>query len=157
MNRAMIRNTPLTVVAAWLALALPAFADAPTPLDARLSSEDPARVAAEARVAGDPARGALIFFRPSLQCAKCHEADLKTGAAPLGPDLAKIGRPQSDAHVVESILNPSKEIRQGFEPITVATHDGKTLVGLLAAERPDALLIRDPARRRGGGDRAQGH
>ena len=149
----MRRTFPPLLAAAVLVLAsLPSgFGDETrTALDARLALEDAAQLAREARESGDPARGALVFFRPSLQCARCHAGDDKDKAPPLGPDLATIGRPESDRHVVESILDPSKEIRQGFETVVVATRDGKTLTGLLADERPDAILVRDPARRRRG-------
>ncbi len=141
----MRRTASPLVIAIWLALSISAFGDETTALEVRLAREEPAKLAEEARRSGDPTRGALVFFRPSLQCAKCHAADLKENAPPLGPDLARIGRPKSDAHVVESILNPSKEIRQEFEPVTIATRDGKTLIGLLVEDRPDALLVRDPA------------
>jgi putative heme-binding domain-containing protein len=145
----MRRTAPPIIAATVLALSSfpTTFGDsATTSLDARLALEDATQLAKEARESGDPTRGALVFFRPSLQCAKCHTNDDKDKTPPLGPDLARSGRPRSDRHVVESILNPSKEIRQGFESVTVATRDGKTLTGILAGERPDALLVRDPAR-----------
>ena len=48
-------------------------------------------------------------------------------------------------YLVESVLQPSKAIRKGFEPIVVITDDGKSITGLLAEDRPDALVLRDPA------------
>lgn len=120
----------------------------PTPpedaLEARLGSEDPAALALDARRAGDPSRGAVLFFRPSLQCAQCHAAD--GPQPPLGPDLARLGRAVTGAEVVESVLNPSKTVRKGYEPVTIATHDGTTYTGLLAEERPDGVVVRDPSR-----------
>ena len=67
-------------------------------------------------------------------------------AAPaLGPDLAAVGKTTSDVDLVESILEPSKVIKKGYEPVTIATDDGRTITGLLAEERPDAVVLRDPA------------
>ncbi len=63
----------------------------------------------------------------------------------MGPDLAKIGADVTDAYLIESILRPSQVIKKGYEPITIATSDGRTFTGLLAEERPDAIAVRDPA------------
>ncbi|MGE3818480.1 MAG: DUF6797 domain-containing protein, partial [Isosphaeraceae bacterium] len=50
------------------------------------------------------------------------------------------------AELIESILNPSKVIRQGYETVAVARTDGTTLTGVLAEDRPDALVVLDPGR-----------
>jgi len=113
-------------------------------LDARLAREDPAALAKEAGGSGDPARGAALFFRPELHCARCHvggEAGL-----PLGPDLSRLGPAAAGAEIVESILRPSKAVRKGFETVTVATRDGRVLTGLLGSERDLAVVVRDAAR-----------
>ncbi len=94
----------------------------------------------EALQKGDPARGALVFFRPSLQCATCHVA--AGGAPTLGPDLTTWPEPPTARHLVESILVPSKAIRAGYEPVTVATTDGRQLSGFRLKDGPDGLLIR---------------
>lgn len=118
--------------------------EGPPSLERQLAQEDPASLARAARELGDPARGALIFHQPQLACAKCHVAD-EPGRS-LGPDLARLGKDVSDTTLIESILDPSKVIRQGFETVTIATDDGKTTTGLLLDDRPDAVILRDPAR-----------
>jgi putative heme-binding domain-containing protein len=120
------------------------------PLDARLLLEERSTIVREARESGDPIRGALVFFRPSLQCARCHTTDTMDKTPALGPDLAGIGQMKADRDIVESILEPSKQIRKGFEIVTIATRDGKLITGLIASERPDAIVVRDPARDGGG-------
>ncbi len=131
-----------------LAAASAAGADdaAPAPLDRQLLREDPAALARDARRLGDARRGALVFYQPALTCARCH-VDEKAGtpAPTLGPDLAAIGKDTAAKDLVESILEPSKVIKKGYEPITVATDDGRTITGLLVEERPDAVVLRDPA------------
>ncbi|MFO0952302.1 MAG: DUF6797 domain-containing protein [Isosphaeraceae bacterium] len=137
----------LARIALWtgvLALCeLAPLASAAPPLDDQLRSEKPEALAAEARQKGDAARGAVLFFQPYLSCAKCHAPD--PHGKTLGPDLARDRRELKDFELIQAVLNPSKEIRKGFETLTVATHDGRTLRGLLVAERPDALLFRDPS------------
>ena len=112
-------------------------------LERRLAAEDPQAIAADARALGDPVRGARLFHDLRLGCVKCHAAD--GPANPLGPDLARIGGNVADASLVESILSPSKVIKSGYETVTVATRSGQTLTGLIAENRPDALVLRDPA------------
>ena len=81
---------------------------------------------------------------------KCHtvgQASSLPAASPsqltLGPDLAKLGKEATAESIVESILDPSKVIRKGFEPVVVQTTDGKTVTGLLVEETADRLVLRD--------------
>jgi putative heme-binding domain-containing protein len=118
----------------------------PTPLDAQLRREDTAALARDARQLGDARRGALVFYQPALTCARCHVNEKADATAPtLGPDLAAIGKGTPDKDLVDSILEPSKVVKKGYEPVTIATDDGRTITGLLVEERPDAVVLRDPA------------
>ncbi len=142
----MIR--PLVSVLLLAVISRPIVDDpaAPPPLDQQLRREDPGALARDARKLGDARRGALVFYQPALTCTKCHVNEKADAPAPtLGPDLAAVGKIASDAELVESILDPSKVIRKGYEPVTIATDDGRTITGLLAEERPDAIVLRDPA------------
>ncbi len=64
---------------------------------------------------------------------------------PSGPTWPRSARTPRDTDLVESILEPSKVIKKGYEPVTIATDDGRTITGLLVEERPDAVVLRDPA------------
>ena len=112
------------------------------PLDNQLSQEDPGVLAKDARKTGDPARGALFFYQPQLACAKCHRIGAE--GVGIGPDLTKPGKEVTDAYLVESILKPSKVIKKGFETIAITTKQGRVITGVLAEERPDAIVLRDP-------------
>ena len=127
-----------------------------TPLQEQLVSEGAASLGKAARREGDPQRGAILFHQPFLACAKCHAVGQvsnlpATSPVPsmLGPDLARIdtsavGSKEKLAEaLVESILDPSKVIKQGFEPVVVRTVDGKTVTGLLVEETADKLVLRD--------------
>ena len=88
-----------------------------------------------------------MFYQPALTCVKCHVNEKADAPAPtLGPDLAAVGKTVSDSELVESILEPSKVVKKGYEPVTIATDDGRTITGLLVEERPDAVVLRDLAR-----------
>ena len=127
------------IVIVWAA-AVCGQAAAPV-LEPGLLAESPEALARAARLQGDPARGAIVFHRPYLGCVGCH-----AGADPIGPDLARLGPEATDRHLVDSILEPSKAIRDGYKTVTLATTDGRTVAGLLAEDRPDAIVLRDPAR-----------
>jgi putative heme-binding domain-containing protein len=107
--------------------------------------EGPAALAKAAREKGDPVRGAVLFYQPQLGCTKCHVCGGRGGESPLGPDLARPEPGTTTAAVVESVLDPSKVIRKGYEAVTVERTDGTTVTGLLAEDRADALVLRDPA------------
>ena len=78
-------------------------------------------MAAAARELGDAVRGAIVFYQPYLTCTKWHVSD--EADEQLGPDLGKMGKDVTDAYLVESILNPSKDIKEGYESVTILTAD----------------------------------
>ena len=84
-----------------------------------------------------------MFHRPDLVCTRCHTAG--EDGPHLGPDLAKVGKEATDIYLMESILFPSKVIKKGFETVIITTKAGKTVTGLLAEERGDAVVLRDAA------------
>ena len=102
-------------------------------------------LADQARIDGNAARGASVFFQPSLACTNCHSLGRKNLSMP-GPDLTTIHQQTPDVILVESVLEPSKKIRPGYETVTVTTTSGKTMVGRFAAKTDDAIILRDVAR-----------
>ena len=111
-------------------------------LEAELRRLSPSDLAAEAVRDGDAARGAIVFFQPSMVCAKCHAVE-ESNATGLGPMLTGLKEPLSNAGIVESILEPSKSIRKGFETARVITADGNTVTGLLISRDGKQTALRD--------------
>lgn len=64
----------------------------------------------------------------------------------LGPDLATIGKDVSDEALIQSVLQPSAVIRQGFEAVAILTTDGRTLSGILHEKTAEKIVLRDAAR-----------
>ena len=112
-------------------------------LEKDLAGEKPEALAKDAREKGEAARGAILFYQQRLTCMKCHEFGKET--EPLGPDLTKPEKKPTDVFLVESILQPSKEIRKGYEPVVVITDAGKAVTGLLVKEDAKELVLRVPA------------
>ena len=131
------------IFTACLLIALASAADLPPTLEQQLIAEGPTALAKAARTSGESRRGALVFHQPGLACVRCHAAE--GGGKALGPDLSKLGKEATDAHLVESILEPSKTIRQGFQSVTIARANGETLAGLLDSEDATTVTLRDLA------------
>lgn len=122
----------------WLLL-LPALCHAQT-LSERLIQENPAKLAEQARQQGNIVRGAILFHQGNLNCIKCHRSN--QGSQPIAPDLSRIDTETTDAHIVESILLPSKVIRKGFESVQVLTTSGLVIVGTPLEQSPQGIILR---------------
>jgi quinoprotein glucose dehydrogenase len=93
---------------------------------------------------GDPQRGARIFNQKEVvACLRCHKYRSRSGqlrGGEVGPELSDLGLRQQPAYILESILNPNKQIAQGFESIVLVTVEGKVVTGVLRGE--DATSVR---------------
>ncbi|WP_422925233.1 PVC-type heme-binding CxxCH protein [Singulisphaera sp. PoT] len=91
---------------------------------------------------GDPSRGkALYLDTKKTNCTTCHRLEGLGGA--VGPDLTRIYETLSFDKRVESILDPSKEIKEGFGTFKVATKDGRVISGLLLSDTDEAVVLKD--------------
>jgi putative membrane-bound dehydrogenase-like protein len=88
---------------------------------------------------GDPASGERVFFHTKGPgCYACHRIDGRGES--IGPDLSHIGAAMKRDKLIESILEPSKEIAPAFVTWLVTTRDGKQHVGVLVEESADSTL-----------------
>ena len=85
---------------------------------------------------GDPYRGQKLF---NATCASCHKLYAKGGQ--VGPDLTSYQRSDLDAMLL-NIVNPSAEIREGFESFIIETKDDRTLSGFLVERDAQLLVLR---------------
>jgi len=96
---------------------------------------------------GDADRGRRLFLSPQLGCAKCHAFEGRGSHA--GPNLGPLPVPPPRADLVESILEPSRRITDGFRSFALTTRDEITLTGTHAERLPDGTtLLRDALGRR---------
>jgi len=89
--------------------------------------------------AGDVRRGQLVFHSEKAACFSCHAIGYRGGN--VGPDLTKIGSVRAERDLLEAIVLPSASFVRSFEPIAVATNDGKVVNGLLRGETADELIL----------------
>jgi putative heme-binding domain-containing protein len=96
-----------------------------------------ARLAAVVRDgAGDPYNGRTLF---SNTCASCHTLFGLGGQ--VGPDLTSYQRADL-GNLLLQIVNPSAQIREGYENFTVETQDGRSLTGFVADKDNQIVLLR---------------
>ncbi len=90
---------------------------------------------------GDAVRGEAIFRRTELNCQKCHAIGGAGGR--VGPDLLSLGASAQVDYLVDSLLLPSKNMKEGFQTVVVQTDSGKVLSGIKLRQSDKALIIRD--------------
>jgi putative heme-binding domain-containing protein len=105
--------------------------------------ETVAQLLSEARARGDARRGASVFMAPQFACVSCHKVGKLGGS--IGPDLTLIGKCIPPDQIVEAVLWPKRQIKEGFAALTVVTSDGKTHQGYKDREDERELMLRDPA------------
>jgi putative heme-binding domain-containing protein len=86
---------------------------------------------------GDAAAGRPVFDRA---CAMCHVVG--SAGTDFGPALTEIGDKLPKAGLYHAILDPSAGISFGYEGWTIRTRDGQQLVGMIASETDDELVMR---------------
>jgi quinoprotein glucose dehydrogenase len=95
---------------------------------------------------GDVARGRAVFASAALACAKCHKVDGQGGD--VGPDLSGVGRQFGRRDLAESVLHPSRRVREGYGQVTVRTKGGEVHTGVLRGETAEELILVDGEGRR---------
>lgn len=89
---------------------------------------------------GDADAGRRLFYHlKGPGCASCHTVDGRGGK--LGPDLSTIGRSLSRDKLIDSILDPAREIAPQFVTWAMETKDGKTHSGMIVFENEGNLTL----------------
>ncbi|HTU90209.1 MAG TPA: PQQ-dependent sugar dehydrogenase, partial [Gemmataceae bacterium] len=109
------------------------------PASSKANADDLRRAAMN--MGGDPKRGKAIYLSETAKCATCHKVHGQGGD--IGPDLSQIGGKFDRTHLIESILDPSAEILQGYHATILTTKSGRILTGIVKAESPTAVTLVD--------------
>jgi putative heme-binding domain-containing protein len=94
-------------------------------------------------IPGDPRAGHKLFFdaQGKAQCVKCHTVGSEGGR--IGPALDRIASRRSPEFIMESIVQPSKEIAPEYEAVAVATKDGRVITGLRVNETNFSIQLHE--------------
>jgi putative heme-binding domain-containing protein len=85
---------------------------------------------------GDPYPGKKLF---TARCASCHTLHAVGGS--VGPDLTPFKR-DDVANMLLHIVNPSAEIREGYQSSVVITESGRILTGIVAENDARVVVLR---------------
>ncbi len=89
---------------------------------------------------GNRFRGQEVYRKSELLCAACHRINKMGGLS--GPDLSTIGTFMTPAAILDAVLNPNNDIKQGFETVLLTKNNGEIISGLLDRKTDKATLIR---------------
>lgn len=110
-----------------------------------LVSLDPAevrRVQELVRTRGNAQRGKTLYLtNKTLACFTCHRLEGVGGNA--GPDLTRLWETHSLDKVLEALIDPSKEIKEGYQAYVVTTTRGQVYTGLKVAQTADEVVLRE--------------
>ena len=93
------------------------------------------------RTKGDKARGAAIYERESLKCASCHKIGDQGGR--VGPALTAIGASSPLDYIIDSLVHPAKNVKEGYNTLVVLTDDGQVVTGIQVSRSDEELVLRD--------------
>ena len=110
----------------------------------RLDSAEIEKIERLIKEQGNPVAGRNLYVDSAkLQCITCHAMENQGPATPAGPALTRVWETHSLAKVLESVLEPSKEIKEGYGSYTLIDGDGAVWTGLLVARSEDSVTLRD--------------
>jgi putative heme-binding domain-containing protein len=100
-----------------------------------------AQLVADVTRIGNPARGESIFRRADMTCLKCHA--IAGAGGQVGPSLESIGASAQVDYLIDSLMEPSKNIKENYHAIVAATSDGKVYTGIKLRQTDTDLVLRD--------------
>lgn len=91
---------------------------------------------------GDATKGKTLYLNTKLlACASCHRMEGVGGE--VGPDLTRVWDTHTTEKILESIVHPSKEIKEGYQTYKLVTLDGRVFTGLRVSDTPAGVTIRE--------------
>ena len=114
-------------------------------------------LAAEVRANSDPVAGREVFRSSLANCTACHRvSDDGRGAQTLpgqavgekfhvGPDLSAVGAGLPLELIIESVVWPERQIKEGFEVTTLFLDDGRVVDGYITRRAENTVALRDLA------------
>lgn len=125
----------------WLDLYL-ALAEKQRPEARAYAATSPQAVFHLGLAGGDPAAGELVFKNQGA-CLQCHKVGGEGGdkGGVQGPDLRGLAKRLSREKILESVADPGAEIAPGYGMATVTLTKGETVVGRLAEETEEHVVL----------------
>lgn len=103
------------------------------------SAEFVTKIVSDAKASGDAARGGEVFRAAQSACMGCHKVGDAGGIT--GPNLTSVGRGMTPELIVESVLWPKRQIKEGYFLTSVTMKDGRSLSGYRQVETDTDLSL----------------
>ncbi|MGI8982290.1 MAG: HEAT repeat domain-containing protein [Pirellulaceae bacterium] len=110
--------------------------DAPPP-----SQEVVQKIAADVMAKGDATRGERVFRRADVNCQKCHA--IARAGGQVGPELTALGSISPPEYIVNSVLNPSLNIKEQYVTKVILTVDGEVVTGIVIDRNDERVRLKD--------------
>jgi putative heme-binding domain-containing protein len=92
-----------------------------------------------ASVPGDAKRGRTLYVKHG--CPSCHRVGSE--GSDYGPDLTRIGAARSVEYLTHSITDPSGDVPDEYQGVTVVASNGKRITGMRVNEDTFTVQLRD--------------
>jgi putative heme-binding domain-containing protein len=105
-------------------------------------------LAQEVLQSGDAVAGQQVFRSSLANCTACHQVGKITPSVkvfPKGPNLTAVASGLQLELIIESVVWPKRQIKEGFEMTTILTDDGRAFSGYLTSESNGIVGLRDLA------------
>jgi putative heme-binding domain-containing protein len=109
----------------------------------RLTADKMKQTINEVLASGNAADGERVFRRTESSCYLCHSIDGAGGW--LAPDLSSIGATAQIDYLINSVLDPSKDIKDGYDGLAVVTKSGDVFSGIKIGQDTTNLVLKDNA------------
>lgn len=90
---------------------------------------------------GDARKGKVIYERPELACVTCHKVNGIGGN--IGPELSALGSAQPVDFIIGAVIEPQREIKEGFNSYLLTLKNGDEHQGYIMREDANGVLLRD--------------
>jgi putative heme-binding domain-containing protein len=91
---------------------------------------------------GDPRRGSVLLNDTArISCLQCHQ--FAGAGRAFGPDFKKTAKTKTKVQILDSILEPSKEIAPEYVLHTVDLANDEQLSGIVLSRSKEEILLRD--------------
>ncbi len=110
-------------------------------IDSQYSESLVSRWVARSQANGNAAQGEKVFKAAQSTCTACHKVGSEGGI--LGPDLSAIGRAMTPEMIVESVLWPKRQVKEGYMLTQITTKEGSIQQGYKASETAETLTLKD--------------
>lgn len=100
-----------------------------------------ATLAKEVAGSGNAGKGKAVFNAPLSGCIACHKIGGQGGV--VGPELDAVGRGVPVELLIEAVVWPNRQIKEGYVATTLTLKDGRHLQGYKVSEAGGELQLRD--------------